>query len=137
MNKSSTSRTLRYIRLIAINIIILSLSLVVIEGLASYVLLTHDFMKMYSLAERRHTKYDPDLGWVNESSVYIPNMYGPGIYLKTNSRGFRNNREFDPIVPNGKHRIISQAIHLPLAMASTMTILGVSYSQHSTQGLKR
>lgn len=95
-----------YIRLIATNIAILSLILVVIEGLASYVLLARNIMKTHSIAERRHTKYDPDLGWVNKPSVDIPNMYGPGVYLKTNSQGFRNSHDFDTVVPKGKYRII-------------------------------
>ncbi len=33
-------------------------------------------------------------------------MYGPGVYLKTNSQAFRNNDEFSISVPDGKIRII-------------------------------
>ena len=95
-----------YIRLVAINVVILGLILVVIEGIASYVLLARDIMTTHSIAERRHTKYDPDLGWVNEPSVHIPDMYGPGVYLKTNTQGFRNSHDFDTLVPSGKYRII-------------------------------
>lgn len=80
--------------------------LVIVEGLASYALLAHDIIRTHSLAERRHTKYDPDLGWVNEPNVHIRNMYGPGVYLTTNRLGFRNNHDFDAAVPNGKYRII-------------------------------
>ena len=69
-------------------------------------LLARDIMTDASIAERRHTKYDPDLGWVNGPNIHIPNMYGPGVYLKTNSQGFRNNYDFDTAVPNGKYRII-------------------------------
>jgi len=106
MSKSSAPKTIGYIfRVIAINIVILSMILVVIEGLASYALLARDIMT-HPVAERRHTKYDPDLGWVNEPSVHIPNMYGQGVYLKTNSQGFRSNHDFDTVVPNGKYRII-------------------------------
>src|SRR5262245_11701161 len=106
MSKSSTAKKTGYIiRLVAINIVILILILVVIEGLSSYVLLVRD-ITTHSLAERRHTKYDPDLGWSNEPSLHIPNMYGPGIYLNTNSQGFRNSRDFDTVAPDGKYRII-------------------------------
>jgi hypothetical protein len=33
-------------------------------------------------------------------------MYGPGVYLKTNARGFRNNDNVDVKVPAGKVRMI-------------------------------
>src|SRR5262249_3191869 len=102
----NTFKTIAYIiRLVATNIAIFSLILVVIEGLASYALLGRD-LTTHSLAEGRYTKYDPDLGWVNEPSVHIPNMYGRGVYLNTNSQGFRNSHDFDTAVPNGKYRII-------------------------------
>lgn len=94
------------VRLISGNIGILGLLVIIIEGLASYALLAHDIITTHSLAERRHTQYDPELGWVNKPSVYIPNMYGPGVYFKTNSQGFRNSHDFDKVVPNGKHRIV-------------------------------
>jgi hypothetical protein len=58
------------------------------------------------VAERRHTRYDPDLGWVNVHSANIPDMYGPGIALRTNARGFRNDAEFGREVPAGKRRVI-------------------------------
>jgi hypothetical protein len=51
-----------------------------------------DIMATYPVAERLHTKYDSVLGWVNEKNVDIKDMYGPGIYLRTNSQGFRNKR---------------------------------------------
>ena len=108
MTKSKTSkRTLHHHFLIVIwNTVIFGLILVVVEGLASYMLTVHDIMATYPLAERLHTKYDSVLGWVNEKNVDIKDMYGPGIYLRTNSQGFRNNHDFEPAVPDGKHRIV-------------------------------
>ena len=88
------------------NIAILGLFLILIEGLASYGLLVYDLVRLRSVSERRHTKYDPDLGWVNEPDVYIPDMYGPGVYLRTNAQGFRNNHDITTAVPDGKARII-------------------------------
>ena len=108
MTKSKTSkRTLYHHFLIVIwNTVIFGLILVVVEGLASYMLTVHDIMATYPAAERLHTKYDSVLGWVNEKNVDIKDMYGPGIYLRTNSQGFRNNHDFEPAVPDGKHRIV-------------------------------
>jgi hypothetical protein len=93
-------------RLIAVNIFVFVVLLIVIEGSASYVLLIRDVMTTRTLGERRHTKYDPDLGWVNEPNAYIPNVYGPGIYFRTNSQGFRNDHDVSPIVPATKTRVI-------------------------------
>jgi hypothetical protein len=88
------------------NLAIFGLLLVVVEGLASYALVVRFIKMTNNIVERRHTKYDPDLGWVNEPNIDIPDMYGPGIYLRTNSQGFRNNHDISPAVPAGKARII-------------------------------
>jgi hypothetical protein len=93
-------------RLIAGNIAILGLLLVIIEGLASFGLLIRDVMTTNILAERRHTRYDPDLGWVSEPNVYIPDLYGPGVYLRTNAQGFRNSHDISTAVPDGKARVV-------------------------------
>ncbi len=95
-----------YIRIIVINVVVLCLILFIIEGIANYVLMAHDVVKHHRLAEQRHTQYDPDLGWVNKPNIYIPDMYGRGVYLKTNSQRFRNNHDFETAVPKGKYRII-------------------------------
>ena len=62
MSKARTSKTIGYIQIMAINIVILGVMLVVIEGLSSYVLMAYDMRTKRPIAERRHTKYDPDLG---------------------------------------------------------------------------
>ena len=92
--------------LIAANILVFALMLVVVEGLASFALLIRDMMLTRPVPERRHTKYDPELGWVSEPSLHIPDMYKPGAYLRTNKQGFRNDHDFDPAVPEGKLRVI-------------------------------
>jgi hypothetical protein len=109
MTKSKTLRRARfyyYFLLVIWNVVIFGLILVVVEGLASYTLTFHDIMTTYPLAEPLHTKYDSVLGWVNEKNVDIRDMYGPGVYLRTNSQGFRNNYNFETAVPDGKYRII-------------------------------
>jgi hypothetical protein len=107
MTKSKTSKRARsYFLLVIWNIVIFGLFLVAVEGLASYTLTLRDIMTTYPIAERLHTKYDSVLGWVNEKNVDIMDMYGPGVYLRTNSQGFRNNQDFETAVPDGKYRII-------------------------------
>ena len=53
-----------------------------------------------------YTKYDEQIGWVNISNMFVKNFYGNGIYLKINSQGFRNNKDFTVAVPKDKLRII-------------------------------
>jgi len=100
------SRIVRYVYVLVGNVLVLALILILTEGLASYILAARAMMGVSALAERKHTKYDPDLGWVNKPNVYLPDMYGPGVYLQTNSQGFRNNNAIDIAVPSGKFRLI-------------------------------
>lgn len=81
---------------------------VLFEGLSSYVLFAWDMWRHGSLriAESKHSRYDPDLGWIGVPSQYIRDMYGPNIYLRTNARGFRSNRETEDSAPEGKYRVV-------------------------------
>ena len=80
--------------------------LLLFEGAASVYFTFRDAFNHPDIAERLHTEYDPELGWINLPNVYLPNMYGPGKFLRTNSQRFRNNTDFSKIVPSGKSRII-------------------------------
>lgn len=106
MTPSGSSRLRRYGRVIALNILILAALLTFVEGLASYFLLAYDLTVIFVPPYRRHTNYDPEIGWVNKANVYIPNLYGRGIYLRTNSAGFRNNDEFAARAPKDKYRVV-------------------------------
>lgn len=95
-----------YCRTIVVNIIVFGLLLVALEGLASYTILLYDIATTSPLLERRHTQYDPDLGWVHVPGIRIADLYGPDKYLAINSQGFRSERNFDLSVPDGKVRIV-------------------------------
>lgn len=86
----------------------MTIGFVLLEGLSSAVLSLQQLLagRGGSLAERRYTGYDPELGWVSQPNVYIPDMFGKGVYLRTNSRGFRNNEEFGVAAPAGKLRVV-------------------------------
>lgn len=94
----------------AIILVVVILLFITFEGFSSIIItykaITNEVVKRKPLAERMHTKYDKDLGWLNISNIYIKDMYGPGVYLKTNSQALRNNDEFSISVPDGKIRII-------------------------------
>jgi hypothetical protein len=82
--------------------------LVVIEGAASLLWLALSLPESLRppLAERLHTRYDPELGWVNTPGTRIDDFYGPGADLTINSQGFRSRHEFSNQVPAGRMRVV-------------------------------
>lgn len=84
------------------------LGLAALEGISAVALRIADARDpvRHAVAERRHTRHDPDLGWVNEPSVRIDDLYGPGRTLTTNAQGFRGTREYAPDVPPGRIRLL-------------------------------
>jgi hypothetical protein len=80
-------------RATAIVLLITGAMFLVLEGAASVVVVLR--RPSGALLERSHTEFDPDLGWVNQRSIHVPDLYGPGLYLQTNAQRFRNKREFD------------------------------------------
>ncbi len=96
----------RFLRLLALNVLVLAVLLVLVEGLASGLLLVRDLTALYVAPYRRHTSYDAELGWVDRPNVHIPDLYGQGRSLTTNSAGFRNKREFSVRVPKGTCRVV-------------------------------
>ena len=100
---------MRCARLIGVNIVIFCFFFIFIEGLASYLLVVRNFISApatKSLAKQQYTKYDADLGWINKPNVFIADVYGPGVYFRTNAQGFRNNHDIAKAVSEGKTRII-------------------------------
>ena len=92
---------------VAVNSIVAVLLFLLIEGLSAIIYATkYVFWDSSSVAERRHTKYDEELGWVNLPNIYIKDMYGPGKFFRTNSQSFRNDNDFSRSVPYGKVRFI-------------------------------
>ncbi|MGH7369206.1 MAG: hypothetical protein ACREK9_22650 [Candidatus Rokuibacteriota bacterium] len=99
-------RLARITKLVLANVAVSVLLFVAVEGLLSTLLFAWDVLNERVTPERRHTRYDAELGWVAIPNVRIPDIYGPGVYLRTNSRGFRGERELTEAVPRGKSRVI-------------------------------
>lgn len=97
---------MRLVRVIIINVIIILFLFIFIEGITSYAIVIRDNLIIKPVAERLHSKYDPEIGWVNIPNIFIQDLYGPGIYFQTNEQGFRNKQSFNKLVPSGKTRII-------------------------------
>lgn len=92
--------------LTSINILFMAIIFLIIEGFSSTIFVARDVITSKPVAERRHTEYDEELGWVNMRNFYSKNMYGSGVYLKTNSQAVRYNEDFNINVPKDKIRII-------------------------------
>lgn len=58
------------------------------------------------LAERRHTRYDPELGWSNVPGTHIADLYGPGRDLTINSQGFRARKDYAAAPAEGRVRAL-------------------------------
>ena len=81
--------------------------LLAVEGLASSIVVGRlAVQRSRLLAERTHVRYDSELGWVNIPDLLVPDMYGRGVFLRTNVQGFRNDRPFPKAVPAGRIRVI-------------------------------
>src|SRR5207237_1214574 len=59
-----------------------------------------------SFNEQMHTTYDAELGWAHRRSVSVPDLYGSGVFLKTNSQGFRGDHEIAAEEPKDRVRVI-------------------------------
>lgn len=58
-----------------------------------------------SLKWTSHLTFDPLLGWVNKADAFVPDAYGPGVFVQNNSQGFRKSRDVSKSVPKGKRRV--------------------------------
>lgn len=54
---------------------------------------------------KSYLRRDELLGWTNIPDAFIPDLYGPGVGLRTNSRGFRGGAEFPERPAPGRMRL--------------------------------
>ncbi len=93
---------------VGIGLLVTFLVLCTLEGLCSFGLLVKGLLTTSSrpLAERSHTRYDGELGWVNVPGTSVADMYGPGIGLHINAQGFRGSRDVPSVCPPGRVRVV-------------------------------
>ncbi len=80
-----------------------------VEGASSLVLLARDGISAFQQPPSEYeisTEYDAELGWVAKKSLAAPDMYGRGVALHTNDRGFRGRGVVADAVPAGKQRLV-------------------------------
>ena len=80
--------------------------LLLVSGAIDVLLAWADSDDTLGLSEEAHCVYDPELGWVNEKSTRIENLYGLHRHLTTNARGFRGLEEIEEEIPEGRYRIV-------------------------------
>lgn len=96
-------------RRLLIGLCLSAATFVVLEGIASLLVFAWEARTHFwsVVPERKHSVYDPELGWVSQRSEVVRDLYGPGIDLSTNAQGFRNERDFPREVPPGKTRVVA------------------------------
>ena len=113
------------------------LLLVVLEGGSSLLLLVADLYRTPpQLTERPHTQYDTLLGWVNRPDFYDHDLYAPGVYLRTNSQGFRNDHAITPRVPPGRARAICSGDSFTLGYGVDNDHTWCALLEHRIHGLE-
>ena len=50
--------------------------------------------------------FHPTSGSVPRPNVFAKDLWGPGVHLRTNAQGFRNQQDFTPSIPAGRRRFI-------------------------------
>lgn len=64
---------------------------------------------LLSTAEARlrpYTQNDPELGWVAVPNLHVEDAFANKKRLTINSQGFRDLKDFSPVVPKGKTRVL-------------------------------
>jgi hypothetical protein len=88
------------------NLVVVILLFALVEGFSSLMFIGNEILRTAGVPEHIHAEHDDLLGWVNMPNVHLPDMYGPGVGVRTNSQRFRNQQDFTRTVPAGKIRII-------------------------------
>lgn len=84
------------------------LTLIVVEGCSSLALLAYDLGpgRQPGLTSRVHMQHDTLVGWVNQTRAHVPDLFGKGVDVTTNSLSFRGRAEYDRVVPADRVRVL-------------------------------
>jgi hypothetical protein len=86
--------------------LVTALLVLAIEGLASTYVAVSSALESFFRSGERPAQHDPDLGWVNRPGLFNPDLYGPGMWARINSQGFRDDRTVPKAVADGQVRLI-------------------------------
>lgn len=96
---------MRWLKIGAINVLVLVGLFVLIEGSVSLLLVLRDVTVM-AWEAAPYSNYDPDLGWIGRRDASIPDFWGKGVGVRTNSQRFRATYDIAPQVAPGKTRVV-------------------------------
>jgi len=89
-----------------VTLLVLAAALLAVEGYPAMASVVREWSAPRPSAERLHTGFDPDLGWINLPNLRLKDLYAPGASLSTNARGFRGLRETSDRPSPRKFRVI-------------------------------
>ena len=99
--------------IVLFNVVAASLVFLVLEGGSSVLLSVRSVYgdnpegpPALRRATRKHTQYDPLLGWINLPSFRADAISGPGTDRQPNSPAVRNDQDFPAEVPPERIRVI-------------------------------
>jgi hypothetical protein len=98
----------RPIRLAAVLLLVTAVLLFAIEGASSFAVTLIRTWSYRPGAPPHHlaSRFDPEIGWIGAPNVYNRDHFGKGIYVKTDSHGYRSNYEVSNEIPAGKLRVV-------------------------------
>jgi hypothetical protein len=97
----------RRARAVALFLSLTVLAFWLLEGLSSFIWVSSRVAGSRLTAERLHTRYDPELGWVSVPNMTLQDLYGPGVGLTTNTHGFRGPLEVGALGPDMQRVVCS------------------------------
>ena len=95
---------IRWLKIAAVNVAVLFGLFIFVEGGISLFLVFRDITVM-AWEAAPYTEYDSDLGWIAKPDITLPDFWGEGVGVRTNSQRYRcNGGSFTPTVAAGKAR---------------------------------
>jgi hypothetical protein len=106
MPTNPTSR--RPLRLVTVLLLVTATLLFAIEGVSSFAVTAIRLWSYRPGVGPHHlaSKFDPEIGWIGAPNVYNRDHFGKGVYVKTDSHGYRSNYEVSNEIPSGKLRVV-------------------------------
>ncbi len=96
-------------RRVLLSLLSLALFLALTEGVLSWAYAfakTREAMAARERPEQKHAQHDSELGWTNQPSRVVHDLYGRGKHFTTNAQGFRAREEIGAAVPAGRRRSV-------------------------------
>jgi hypothetical protein len=96
-------------RRVLLSLLSVVLFLVLTEGVLSWAyafVKTREAMAARERPEQKHALHDAELGWTNQPSRVVRDLYGPGKHFTSSAQGFRAREEYSTEVPAGRRRIV-------------------------------